>query len=140
MPATVIIFSSDEIRGNVLTKIFRKGGCESLLYKAIADVNALAGQLNPDVIVLDTSSFFPTELESLAGKLVPDLKAHIVLLSEPDDSVLSTLASAYCPLNPFDPEGIFAEAIKLIGSEKKKEPLGQSKSLIDTLKRYLRLD
>ncbi|QWR76337.1 hypothetical protein [Candidatus Magnetomonas plexicatena] len=140
MQASVIIFSADEIRGNVLSKIFKKGGCESFLHKTVVDFGAVSGQLNPDVVVLDTGSFFQNELEGLAGKLSQDIRAHIVLLSEPDDTVLSTHASAHCPLNPFDPEGIFTAAVKLIGTEKKKEQLGQSTSLIDTLKNYLRLD
>ncbi|MEO5356074.1 MAG: hypothetical protein H7844_02100 [Nitrospirae bacterium YQR-1] len=140
MQVPVIIFSADELRGHVLSKVFKKGGCESSLYKAIADFGALLFTLKPGVVVLDSGSFFPGELERLSDTISPEITSHIVLLSEPDDSVLSSYASAYCPLSPFDPEGILDVALKLLKTEKKKEHFGESTSLTDTLKLYLKLD
>lgn len=154
MPYSTIIFSSDEIRGTLLSKAFRKNGFEVALYKNLHAAEKVLKTQTPSLVVLDKEGYFHNELghfSSLSGVL---MKTPVLVIanSTVDSSIsLKNVPVEWCLSEPLDLLLIMSKANELLldarksDFSKRKPVAGKSspsekETLTKDLKGYLGLE
>lgn len=122
MPFSVLIYSSDMVRGKILLKSLQKEGILTALCRSAAGVSREINTCCYDVLIFDTKENFWNEL-SLFKNLSRILKKTItIILADPQNQPAmktSGLRHGLFMPDPFDPEAIVG-CVNGISESKKK--------------------
>jgi penicillin-binding protein 1A len=111
MSSSVVVYSPDDIRGRIVSKILRVNGIKSLLFSSHFEVKEAIVRNSPPIVILDLKKNVPSELnflETLSYKLS---EATIIALADTSSvHVLENLGltNLLCVSDPLDPELILS--------------------------------
>ena len=142
MPSSVIIFSTDSLRGGIIQEVLKRSGLESLLAGRVLEAGQAIADNAPRVVIFDTKGIFPDEI-NLLKNLCRTLRDTAVLVLG-DRSIVDTfegegIQERLCLSDPLDPD-LIASKVKEILSSKAKGKYLQRDSLESDLKQFLKLD
>ena len=135
MSFSAVIFSSDEIRGTLLSSAFKKNGFEVALYKNLHAANKILKTQLPSLVVLDKQGYFQNDLEHFSSLSEQLVKTPVLVIanSTADGSIsLKNVPVEWCMSNPLDLLFIVSKARELMSdsskSDIKKRPPDAGKS------------
>ncbi|HUV49788.1 MAG TPA: hypothetical protein VMW78_02035 [Anaerolineae bacterium] len=142
MPAPIIIFSTDRLRGGITQKVLKRTGFESLVVNRVLDAGDVIADNFPTVVIFDAKGVFPDELNSLRNLCRTLQNTAVIVIG--DRSIVDTfegeaVQNGCCLADPFDPE-LIASKVKQILSLKAKGKHLQGHGLESDLKQFLKLD
>lgn len=120
MSSSVIVYSPDDIRGRIVSKILSVNGIKTLLFSSHFEVKEAIVKSSPAAVVLDLKKNVSSELnflETLSYKLS---EATIIALSDTSNvHVLENLglSNLHCVSEPLDPEFILSIVKDKLGGE-----------------------
>lgn len=128
MSVSVVVFSSDAVRGALLSRVFQKSGFEVMLLKNIHAAENILKTKAPVLVVLDKTGYFLGELEHFSSliALMAGVSVLVVADTPPDGSIsLGKIPIEWCISHPLDLTSIVAKAKKLltVRRENKEEDL-----------------
>lgn len=138
----VLVFSADELRGNILKRILIRSGFEFLFFHRILKAGGAIAQHGPDIVIFDTVGCFAEEINYLRNLgRTPARTVAIVLGSA---AVLERFEGPFihqdlCLPDPFDPELIITK-LKEITMLQKEKRSAESDTLEKNLKHFLNLE
>lgn len=128
MSFSVVVFSSDAIRGALLSRVFQENGFEVVLFKNLHTAENILKTKAPALVVLDETGYFRTELEhfsSVSGLMV-GVSVLVIANTPPDGSLsLGNIPVEWCLSHPLDLPFIVTKAKELltVKRESKEEDL-----------------
>jgi len=119
MSFSTVVFSSDKIRGALLSKAFQENGFEVSLHKNVhAAENVLKTKL-PSLVVFDKEGYFRNELEhfSSLSRFLVGASVLVIANSAADGSIsLKGVPVEWCLSNPLDLPLIVSKAKELLSA------------------------
>ncbi|MBF0559094.1 MAG: hypothetical protein HQL08_09970 [Nitrospirae bacterium] len=117
MSVSVVVFSSDAIRGALFSRVFQESGFEVMLLKNLHAAENILKTKAPELVVLDESGYFRNELEhfsSLRG-LLAGVSVLVIANTPPDGSLsLGNIPFEWCLSHPLDLPLIVTKAKELL--------------------------
>jgi len=143
MGSSVVVFSPDTIRGNIVARKLRHEGLDVQLFDRA--VSALGAVVNGKTraLVFDTVGCLPDELRSLARFCESSLPegARIIGLGDPAEGLPCLNDREMCQVlpGPVDPERIVAEVRNAFSAKKQPPAADAAEHMEDDLLDFLRL-
>lgn len=142
MSSTVLVFSADELRGNILKRILSRSGFESLFFHRILEAGGAIAQHGPDIVIFDTVGCFAEEINHLRNLCRTPARTVAVVLGSA--AVLESFEGPLirrdlCLPEPFDPELIITKLKEITMSQEEKRS-AESDTLEKDLKHFLNLE
>ncbi len=142
MSATVLVFSADELRGNIIKRILSRSGFESLLSHRILEAGGAIAQHGPDIVIFDTAGCFAEEINYLRNLCRTPARTVAIVLGSA--AVLERFEGLFihqslCLPDPLDPELIVTKLKKITMLQKEKRS-AESDTLEKDLKHFLNLE
>lgn len=142
MSSTVLVFSADELRGNIIKKILNRSGFESLFFNRILDAGGAIAQHAPGIVIFDTDSCFLEEINHMRN--LCRMLEHTVAIVLGEAAVIDRFEGPFirkdlCLSDPFDPELIITKVKEIISLQEKKKH-AESETLEKDLKHFLNLE
>ena len=136
MTSTVLIFSADKLRSNIIKTILCRNGFEALLFTRFLEADQAIAQYTPEVVIFDTVGCFAEEINNVMN--LCRTQAHTSAMVLGAATVLESfedplIRSEYCLCEPLDPELIVTKLKALIVLHKEERCAG-----CDTLERDLK--
>ncbi len=137
----ILVFSADELRGNIIGTVLGRSGIEFLLFNRMLEADSAIAQHTPDAVIFDTNGCFADELNHLIN-LSQTLDRPAVLLLG-DATVIGrfhgpAILKDRCLPDPLDPGRIVAK-IKEMSASPEVERVAEIDSLEEDLKGLLNL-
>ena len=112
MSLTVLVFSADELRSNIIRTILSRSGFESLFFRRVLEAGRAIAQQGPDIVIFDTVGCFAEEIKNLRN--LCRTQAHTVAMVLGSAAVLERfdgilIRSDLCLTEPLDPELIITK-------------------------------
>jgi hypothetical protein len=132
MPLSAVVFSSDMIRGALLSRAFKESGFEVVLLKNLHAAENILKTKAPALVVLDKRDYFRNELEhfsSLSG-LMAGVSVFVIANTPPDGSLsLRNVPVEWCLSHPLDLPFITKKAKEFL-TVKRESNTGELKELL----------
>jgi len=136
----VLVFSADELRGKIIKKVLNRNGFECHLFNQILEAGGAIAQHYPPVVVFDTESCFPEEINRLRNICRTLERAVAIVLGEAvviEKFQGRSFRKTLCLPDPIDPELIVVKVNEIM-AQKKERRVG-SDTLEKTLKSFLNM-
>jgi len=117
MSVSVVVFSSDAIRGALLNRVFQESGFEVVLLKNLHAAENILKTKAPALVVLDEAGYFRTELEhfSALSGLMDRVSVLVIADTPPDGSLsLGNIPVEWCMAHQLDLPFIVTKAKELL--------------------------
>ena len=142
MSSTVLVFSADKLRSNILKTILCRSGFEALFFTRILDAGRAIAQHTPEVVIFDTVGCFAEEINKVMN--LCRTQAHTSAMVLGAATVLERferplIRSEFCLCEPLDPELIVTKLKELIMLHKEERGAGCD-TLEKDLKHFLNLE
>ncbi len=137
MPAPILIFSADALRGNIALKILRRNGFKALLFNRILEADRVViAQHTPRLVIFDTDSCFLEEIDHLKNLCRTLEHTLVVVLGK--SAVIGSfkgpcVGKDRCLSDPLDPDRILIKVKQIITRQTQKEH-----ATVDTLENDLK--
>ena len=117
MSSTVLVFSADELRSNIIKTILSRSGFESLFFRRILEAGRAIAQHVPDIVIFDTVGCFAEEINNLRN--LCRKQSHPIAIVLGSAAVLERfeghlIRSDLSLAEPLDPELIITKLRELI--------------------------
>lgn len=141
MPAPILIFSADALRGNITLKILSRSGFEALLFNRILEAERAIAQHAPRLVIFDTDSCFLEEIDHLKN-LCRTLE-HTLAVVLGKATVIGSfkgpcVGKDRCLSDPLDPDRVLTKVKQIITRQTQKEHTAVD-TLENDLKQFLNL-
>lgn len=131
MPAPIIIFSVDAIRGNILLNTLRFNGLEAVLQNRIIHVKEVIRKNNPPIVILDIKELLHNELDLIKSAYSLLSNTPLIVLanqSEIDTLELNEMRTEFCKTDPLDAELIISKVNALLEQKNHSATVQQNNS------------
>ncbi len=142
MASTILVFSTDQLRGNIIKKILNRNGFEFLFFNRILEAGDAIARHTPGIVIFDTDSCFLEETNHLRN-LCQTLE-HTVTILLGETVVIDRFEGPFtrrdlCLPDPFDPELIITKVKEIISLQEEKRS-AENDTLEKDLKHFLNLE
>ncbi len=120
MSPEAVVFSPEEMRGALISKVLEKKGFKVSLYKNIRDASETIASFKPHIVIVDTEGYFPSELNyfaSLSAQLTGSAVLFVANYSIDDTINMPHTGLDWCVSYPLDLELVATKAIELLKSK-----------------------
>ena len=142
MSATVLVFSADQLRSNILKTVLSRSGFEPLFFSRLLEAGPTIARHTPEAVIFDTVGCFTEEINNLRNlcQLQSDTVAIVLGTAAVVESFKGSLIrSDRCLSEPLDPEFIITKLKELIMlQEQERSAVGDT--LEKDLKHFLNLE
>ena len=142
MSATVLVFSADQLRSNILKTILSRSGFEPLFFTRILEAGRAIARHTPEVVIFDTVGCFAEEINNLRNlcRLQADTVAIVLGAAAVVEGFKGPLIrSDLCLSEPLDPELIVTKLKELMMFQE-EEKCADNDTLEKNLKHLLNLE
>jgi DNA-binding NtrC family response regulator len=137
MSSQAVIFSPDDMRGALISRMLERKGLKVSLFKNIRNASEAIASLKPHILIVDTEGYFPSELGYFASlsPLLADSAVLFVANSSINDTInMPHTKVDWCVSYPLDLQIIATKALELL---KPKEAQGDFKHLLPDIEKGL---
>ncbi len=129
METNVVVISADLIRGNIITKTFKRNGMKAYFCEGISNAKNEIIDHAPGVVVIDTKDFYKKELSQIEDMEDILNGRNLIFLADQSANLskdLLTLGKHRILYDPLDPELIVKKTAELMLSQDKETLSPQS--------------
>jgi DNA-binding response OmpR family regulator len=131
MPAPIIIFSVDAIRGRIILNSLRFKGLEAVLQKRTIHAEEIIRKNTPSIVILDTKELSPNELDFFRAAYPLLSDSTLILLASPSmvkSLDLWDIKTELCRTDPLDVDLIISKVNALLEQKRSSATVQQNKS------------